>query len=168
MEETTMQRRIAAVARVAVCLLLVMAASTFAADANSGKSAVGSWMLNPTKSHFQNMPAPKMERLRVPKDDETGLKWSLTGADADGKGYHQEYDGPTDGSYHPIKGARNPITVAYIRTNSVTSWVVKDETGAIIETGSGSVSPDGRTLTLKGTMKTAQGESQFTSVYDRR
>jgi hypothetical protein len=92
----------------------------------------------------------------------------LTGADADGKGYHQEYDGPTDGSYHPIKGARNPITVAYIRTNSVTSWVVKDETGAIIETGSGSVSPDGRTLTLKGTMKTAQGESQFTSVYDRR
>ena len=162
-----MQRRIAAVARVAVCLLLVMAASAFAADANSGKSAVGNWMLNPAKSHFQNMPAPKMERLRVPKDDEAGLKWSLTGADADGKGYHQEYEGPTDGSYHPIKGAENPKTVAYTRANSVTSWMIKDEMGAIIETGSGSVSPDGRTLTLKGTRKTAQGESQFTSVYDR-
>jgi hypothetical protein len=168
MEEMTMQRKIAAVARVGACLLLVMAASAFAADANSSKSAVGNWILNPTKSHFQNMLAPKMERLRVPKDDATGLKWSLTGADPDGKGYHQEYDGPTDGSYHPIKGAQNPSTVAYTRAGSVTNWVVKDETGAIIETGSGSVSPDGRTLTLKGTRKTPQGESQFTSVYDRR
>ena len=163
-----MPRRIAAVVRVGACLLLVMAASAFAADTNSKNSAVGTWILNPTKSHFQNMPAPKMERLRVVKDDEKGLAWSLTGAGADGKGYHHEYDGPTDGSYHPIKGAENPSTVAYTRANSVTSWVVKDETGAIIETGSGSVSPDGRTLTLKGTMKTSQGESQFTSVYDRR
>ncbi|MGA3055126.1 MAG: hypothetical protein ABSD63_13025 [Candidatus Korobacteraceae bacterium] len=163
-----MTRRFAAVARVGSCLLLLTAASAFAADANSKNSAVGNWILNPTKSHFQNMPAPKMERLRVTKDDETGLKWSLTGADADGKGYHQEYDGPTDGSYHPIKGARNPRTVAYTRAGSVTNWVVKDETGAVIETGSVSVSPDGRTLTLQGTMKTSPGESQFTSVYDRR
>ncbi len=163
-----MQRKIAAVVRVGVCLLLVMAASAFAADANSGKSAVGNWILNPTKSHFQNMPAPKMERLRVSKDDETGLKWSLTGAGPEGRGYYQEYDGPTDGSYHPITGSQSPKTVAYTRAGSITSWVVKDETGATIETGSGSVSPDGRTLTWKGTVKTSQGESQFTSVYDRR
>lgn len=163
-----MTRRIAAVARVGVCLLLVMAASAFAADANPSKSAVGNWILNPTKSHFQNMVAPKMARLRVSKDDEAGLKWSLTGADADGKGYHEEYEGPTDGTYHPIKGAQNPKTVAYTRAGSITNWVVKDETGATIETGSSSISPDGRTLTLKGTMRTPQGESQFTSVYDRR
>ena len=99
-----MQRKIAAVARVGACLLLVMVASAFAADANSSKSAVGNWILNPTKSHFQNMPAPKMERLRVSKDDETGLKWSLTGADADGKGYHQEYDGPHRRSLSLHKG----------------------------------------------------------------
>lgn len=163
-----MTRRIAAAARVASCLLLLTAASAFAADTNAKNSAVGNWILNPAKSHFQNMPAPKMERLRVPKDDETGLKWSLTGADADGKGYHQEYDGPTDGSYHPIQGSQNSRTVAYTRAGSVTNWVVKDETGAIVETGAGKVSPDGRTLTLQGTMKTSTGESQFTSVYDRR
>lgn len=163
-----MTRRIAAVARMGVCLLLVMAASAFAADANPSKSAVGNWILNPAKSHFENTAAPRMARLRVSKDDEAGLKWSLTGADADGKGYHEEYEGPTDGTYHPIKGAQNPKTVAYTRAGSFTSWVVKDETGATIETGSSSVSPDGRTLTLKGTMRTPQGESQFTSVYDRR
>jgi hypothetical protein len=70
MEETTMQRRIAAVVCVGACLLLAMAASAFAADTNSNNSAVGTWILNPTKSHFQNMPVPKMERLRVLKDDE--------------------------------------------------------------------------------------------------
>jgi hypothetical protein len=164
----TMQRRIAALARVAACLLPIMAATAFAADANSNKSAVGNWILNPAKSHFQNMAAPKMERLRVSKDDETGLKWSLTGADPDGRGYYEEYDGPTDGSYHPIKSAQNPRTVAYTRAGPVINWVVKDENGATIETGSGTVSPDGRTLTWKGTRKTPQGESQFMSVYDRR
>lgn len=163
-----MQTKIAALAGVAACLLLVVAASAFAADANPGKSAVGNWMLNPVKSQFKNMPAPKMERLRVSKDDETGLKWSLTGAGSDGKGYHQEYDGPTDGSFHPITGAQNPSTVAYTRAGPVTSWVVKDNKGATTETGSGSVSPDGRSLILQGTMKTSQGESQFTAVYDKR
>ena len=162
-----MQRRITAVTRVGACVLLLMAASALAADANSSKSAVGTWILNPTKSHFENMPAPRLERLRVVKDDEKTLAWTLAGAGADGKPYHQEYDGPTDGSYHPIKGGENPSTVAYTRTNSVTTWVVKDKAGAIIETGSGSVSPDGRTLTLKGTLKTPQGEANFTSVYDR-
>jgi hypothetical protein len=167
MEETTMQRRIAAVVRVGACLLLVVAASAFAADTNSNNSAVGTWILNPTKSHFQNMPAPKMERLRVLKDDEKTLAWNLAGAGADGKAYHQSYDGPTDGSYHPIMGGENATTVAYTRVNSVTNWIVKDKAGAIIETGSGSLSPDGRTLTLKGSLKTPQGDANFASVYDK-
>ena len=162
-----MQRRIAAVVCVGACLLLAMAASAFAADANSNNSAVGTWILNPTKSHFQNMPAPKMERLRVLKDDEKTLAWNLAGADAAGKAYHQEYDGPTDGSYRPITGGENATTVAYTRVNSVTNWIVKDKTGAIIETGSGSLSPDGRTLTLRGSLKPPQGDANFTSVYDK-
>ena len=108
-----------------------------------------------------------MERLRVLKDDEKTLAWHLAGAGADGKVYHQEYDGPTDGSYRPITGGENATTVAYTRVNSVTNWIVKDKAGAIIETGSGSLSPDGRTLTLKGSLKAPQGDANFTSVYDK-
>jgi hypothetical protein len=162
-----MHRRIAGVGCAGACWLLVMAASAFAADANSSNSAVGNWILNPTKSHFQNMPAPKLERLRVLKDDEKDLSWTLSGFDVDGKAFHEFYEGPTDGSYHPIVGSANAANVAYTRNNSVIKWVVKDKTGAIVETGSGSVSPDGRTLTLKGILKTPQGEASFTSVYDR-
>jgi hypothetical protein len=166
--KTTMQRRIAMVVCVTAGVLLGLAVTAFAADASSSKSAVGTWILNPTKSRFQNMPSPKMERLRVSKDDQTGLVWILTGAGSDGKGYHDEYDGPADGSFHPIKSDLTPRTVAYTRADAGTSWIVKDQAGTIVETGSMSVSPDGRTMTWKGTRKTADGESQFTSVYDRR
>jgi hypothetical protein len=162
-----MRPRIAGLLAVGACLLLVMTASVFAADAKSSRSAVGSWILNPTKSHFENMPAPRLERLRILKDDEKTLAWNSSGFGPDGKAFHQEYDGPTDGSYHPITGGQNVTTVAYTRVNSVTNWVIKDKTGAIVETGSGSLSSDGLTLTLKGELKTPQGEAKYTSVYDR-
>ena len=162
-----MQKRTAIRVPVVAWLLLAAAASAVAADAKSSNSAVGNWILNPTKSHFENMPAPKLERLRVLKDDPKALSWTLSGFDADGKAFHELYDGPTDGSYHPITGSATAANVAYTRDNSAINWVVKDKDGAIVETGSGSVSPDGRTLTLKGTLKTPQGEANFTSVYDR-
>ncbi len=162
-----MHGRIAAVVLVGMCLLIVLETSAFAADADSSKSAVGTWILNPTKSHFENEPAPKFERLRVTKDDPKAFAWFVAGAGADGRSYHQQYDGPTDGSYNPIKGEGSPITVAYTRANSVINWTIKDQAGRVIETGSGSVSADGRTLTIKGNRKTAQGESNFESVYDR-
>ncbi len=162
-----MQKRIALMVGTVAWLLLAVAASAFAADANSSNSAVGNWILNPTKSHFENMPAPKLERLRILKDDPKALSWTMSGFDVDGKAFHEFYDGPTDGAYHPIVGSSNAANVAYTRNNSVISWVTKDKDGAIVETGSGSLSPDGRTLTLKGTVKTPQGEANFTSVYDR-
>ncbi len=162
-----MQSRISAAIGVTTYLLLVLAASAFAADANSANSAVGSWILNPVKSHFENMSAPRMERLRILKDDGKVLSWSLSGFGADGKDIREEYDGPTDGSYHPITGGESVSTAAYTKSGSATNWTIKDKTGAIVETGSGHLSADGLTLTLKGTLKTPQGESKFTSVYDR-
>ena len=102
-----MQKRIAADGSTVAWLLLVVAASAFAADANSSNSAVGNWILNPTKSHFENMPAPKLERLRILKDDPKALSWTMSGFDVDGKAFHEFYDGPTDGAYHPIVGSSN-------------------------------------------------------------
>jgi hypothetical protein len=159
-----MQARIAAVTRVGAFMLLVLAANAFAADA---KSAVGSWILNPTKSSFQNMPAPGLERLRILKDGDNSLAWRLSGFGPDGRAFHQEYDGPTDGSFHDLTGGQNPGTAAYTRAGAVTSWIVKDTNGAIVEKGTFSLSPDGLTLALKGTRTTPQGESSYTRVYDR-
>jgi hypothetical protein len=162
-----MPKRIALMACAGAWLILAVAASSFAADENSSNSAVGNWILNPTKSHFQNMPAPKLERLRILKDDQKAFSWTMSGFDVDGKAFHELYDGPIDGSFHSIVGAANDANVAYTRSNSGISWVIKDKSGAIVETGSAKVSPDGRTLTRTGTLKTPQGEANFTSVYDR-
>ena len=101
------------------------------------------------------------------KDDGKTLSWSLSGFGADGKNIRQEYDGPVDGSYYPITGNESVSSAAYTKSGSTTNWTIKDKAGAIVETGSGRVSADGLTLTLKGTLKTSQGESKFTSVYDR-
>lgn len=162
-----MQKRVVPMVLTGTWLLLALVASTFAADANSSNSAVGNWILNPTKSHFENMPAPRLERLRILKDDPKALSWTRSGFDVDGKAFHQFYDGPIDGSYHPLTGSTNATNVAYTRNASVISWTMKDNDGAMVEKGSGSVSPDGLTLTQKGTRKTPQGEANFTSVYDR-
>jgi len=45
------------------------------------------------------------EMLTVSTDTETALKWSLTDAAADGKSYHQSFDGAIDGKYHTMTGA---------------------------------------------------------------
>lgn len=162
-----MQMKIGAVARIGVCLLLVMAASAFAAAADSDHSAVGNWILNPTKSQFHNMPAPKLKRLRILKDDGKTLTWRTSGYGPDGRTFHEEYDGPIDGAYHALTGTETSGSVAYTRTNSVIHWTIKDQNGAIVETGSESLSPDGDTLTLKGTRKTPEGDATFTTGYDR-
>lgn len=161
-----MQLRIAAAARMSACLLLVLV-NGFVLDANANSSAVGNWILNPSKSHFQNMPAPKLKRLRVLKDDEKALSWRTSGYDPEGKTFHDEYDGPIDGAFHPMTGSDNPGSVAYTRTNSVIHWTIKDQAGVIVETGSESLSPDGDALTATGTRKTPQGEATFTAVHDR-
>ena len=44
---------------------------------------------------------------------------------------------------------------------------MKDRNGITIETGTEALSSDGRSLNLKGTIKTAQGDARFDAVYDR-
>jgi hypothetical protein len=160
----TMQMKIGGVAGIGACLLLVMAAGAFATNPNS---AVGSWILNPTKSHFQNMPAPRLKRLRILTDDEKTLTWRTSGYGPDGRTFHEEYDGPIDGGYHPLTGTETSGSVAYTRTNSELHWTIKDQSGAIVETGSESLSTDGDTLTLKGTRKIPEGDATYTTGYDR-
>ena len=162
-----MQMKIGAAARIGVCLLLVMAASTFAAAADSDQSMVGKWILNPTKSQFQNMPAPGLKRLHILKNDGKNFTWRTSGYGPDGRTFHEEYDGPIDGAYHPLTGTETSGSIAYTRTNSVLHWTIKDQSGAIVEMGSESLSPDGDTLILKGTRKTTEGDATFTAGYDR-
>ena len=139
----------------------------FAKDAHAGQSAVGTWKLNVHKSSFGDMTAPKFEQLAIMTDEPNAVKWSLKGITADGKSYIASYDGPVDGQDHHMMSNEAASTVAYTRTGSTLQWVTKDKSGTVIETASGMLSPDGKTLTLKGTVQGPKGASNFVSVFDR-
>jgi len=149
---------------VALCLLALAAVN---ASAATSRSAVGTWKLDVSKSSYGNMPAPKFEKLVVTTDKPGAVKWILTGASADGKTYVSMYDGPIDGNDRPFGDSTAGNNIAYTRTASGLEWVVKNKSGAVIETGSSQLSADGNTLTLKGTTQGSDGKANFVSVFER-
>lgn len=151
-----------------VLVLVALAAVNAAARVEgSAKSSVGTWKLDISKSSFQNMPAPKFEQLVIMADTPELLKWSLKGVLADGKSYFSSYDGPTDGKEHPMMSNEAASTIAYQRTANAVNWVIKDKSGAVMETAAGQLSPDGNTLTVTGVTTGPQGKGRFTSIFTR-
>jgi hypothetical protein len=150
-----------------VGLLMLIALNAFARTESAGKSAVGTWKLDLSRSTFSNTTAPKFEQLVVNTDDADHLKWNLKGVMPDGKSYIESYDGPIDGKDHKIVSINGSFTAAYTRSSTGVQWVTKDANGNVVETGAGQVSPDGKTLVLKGTMTSPNGKVTFTAVYNR-
>ncbi len=100
-------------------------------------------------------------------DEPAAIKWLLTGAAADGKSYVLTYDGPVDGKARPYGNSQIGNTITYTRSGGALAWTVKDKSGAVVEIGTGQVSADGNTLTLKGTTQQASGKANYVSVFDR-
>ncbi len=146
-------------------LLILCAVAAFAES--PGRSAVGTWRLDLSKSSYGKAPAPKFEQMTIATDAPTALKWTISGATADGKAFTVGYDGPIDGQFHPVM-SNDGTTVAYQREpDGHLSWTVKDKDGNVIETATGHLSPDGNTLTLTGTRSSQRGSTEFVSVFTR-
>lgn len=148
-----------------VALWLIAATLTAVA---SGRSAVGTWKLDASKSSYGTLPAPKFEQLVITADSSDTLAWKLTGAMGDGRTFTVSFDGPTDGQYHPIVGSNEDHEIAYTRiAGGGMKWSVRTKSGHIFEMGSSHLSADGNTLTRTGTIETREGRSDFVSVYTR-
>ena len=162
-----MNRKIRLAMLAGLCVV-VFAGILASAAARANQSAVGTWKLDVKKSSYTNIPAPAFEQLVVTTDQPDALKWSMVGSEGHGKTYSSSYDGPIDSKDHPMTSSEASSTIAYTRTASGgVRWVVKDKTGATVETATGQLSPDGRTLTIKGTTTTAQGQAHFISIFDK-
>jgi hypothetical protein len=149
-----------------LCLLMLASLGAFARVQASSTSAVGIWKLDAAKSSYGNMATPKFEQLVVTNDEPTALKWNIKGITAAGKTFIESYDGPIDGKDHRLVTSTGG-TIAYTRVDSGVQWVTKDSNGSVLETASGQISPDGKTLTIKGTMQGSNGKVNFVSVYNR-
>jgi hypothetical protein len=147
-------------------LLMLASLGAFARVQASSTSAVGTWRLDTAKSSYGNMPPPKFEQLVITADEPTALKWNLKGMSADGKTFIESYDGPIDGKDHRLVISTGG-TIAYTRVATGVQWVIKGSDGAVLETASGQISPDGKTLTIQGTMQGSNGKVNFVSVYNR-
>jgi len=152
-----------AVAILLASMCLAVAVTAFASE----QSAVGTWKLNVQKSSYGTMAAPKFEELIITTDKADRLEWKLRGASSDGKTYMSSYNGQIDGKYHPLLDSMGNGTIAYKREGSNVSWTVKNNTGAVIETGRSQLSADGKTLTLSGTSEGPKGKTNFSSAFER-
>ncbi|MGA7460204.1 MAG: hypothetical protein WBW69_08255 [Candidatus Korobacteraceae bacterium] len=159
-----MSRRSYGILITGLCLLTL---AVIAANAATSRTAQGTWKLDVTKSSYEKMPVPKYEKLVVMTDEPAAIKWLLTGAAADGKSFVSTYDGPVDGKARPYGNSQIGNTITYTRSGGALEWTVKDKSGAVLETGTGQVSADGNTLTLKGTTQQASGKANYVSVFDR-
>ena len=150
------------------CLLVLSALSAFARVDATPQSAVGKWKLDVSRSSYQNMPAPKFEQLVIITDEPKAIKWNMNGAGSDGKSYMFSYDGPVDGKDHALMSGTGAGSVAYTRPAAGgLQWTMKDKAGAVTENASAHISPNGRTLTVKGTTQGPNGKGAFTSVFLR-
>ena len=147
-----------------LCLLTLV---VIGANAATSRSAQGTWKLNVAKSSYEQMPAPKFEKLVVTTDKPDAIKWLLAVAGGDGKSYITTYDGPVDGKARPYGNSQIGNTITYTRSGGVLQWTIKDKSGALVETGTGQLSADGNTLILKGTTQQASGKANYVSVFER-
>jgi plastocyanin len=147
--------------------LALFAGMTVLAVERSSQSAVGTWQLDVTKSSNGKMPAATFEQLVITIDDGNTYKWSLVGTEGHGVTFSKSYDGPIDGQDHPMTSSESGSLIAYTKAPSgILRWVAKDKDGAVIETASRWLAPDGKIMTIKGTANFSGGAA-FISVFDK-
>jgi hypothetical protein len=153
----------------------VVQASPCASDPGSTLSAysqttranpyVGTWNLNVAKSEFGRTPAlyiPKSETLVIlAGNSDYDRKFTLRGIGANGKPFQMSFDGAADDKPHPTPGGGS---LAYLRSGG---WVVRDKNGSVVETGTSSISDDGKTLANTAVHKTPGGDVNTTLIYDK-
>ena len=149
---------------VTMIFILVLALATVAMAADPH---VGTWKLNLGKSKYNPGPAPKSGMVTITAQD-NGIKSVSDGVDADGKAIHSEFAAKYDGKDYPVTG-RSYDTIALTRVDANTITLVPKKGGKAIGRGRVAVSKDGKTRTVTGKGKDANGhDTSFTMVYDKQ
>jgi hypothetical protein len=132
---------------------------------------LGTWKLNVAKSKFQGAPAPQSQTRTVTQQG-NGVKYDFEGTTANGKPFAFSFVTYYDGAEAAVKGTGVPggadsITLKKANSHKVEGTLRKGgkDVGKVVA----EVSKDGKTATVKGTGKTADGKEYSTeSVYDKQ
>lgn len=120
-----------------------------------GNPFVGTWKMDPEKSHASPNPGPK-EETRVVEAHGDSVKGSYEGTAADGSRIAYGYTAKYDGKDYPLTGTGTPDgadTLALKRIDTNTYGVTAKRGGIVVMTARVVASQNGRvtTITTKGT-----------------
>ena len=143
-------------------------ATCFAALTLSFASPVmGTWKLNESKS---KIPAGATKNNTVVYEAAgDSVKVSVDGVDGQGKAFHSEWTGKFDGKDYPVTGDPAGDTRAYKQVSDHKLELTNKKGGKVTSTGTGVVSPDGKTRTLTVDATDPAGKKMhYTAVFDKQ
>jgi len=142
-----------------------------AASVASAQSEIGTWKLNTSKSRYTGI-TPRQSMSVTIESQDGGIKVHTVGVAGNGSAIDYSYSAKYDGKDNPISGSGIPNgadTVAVKRINANTTEDTFKKGGKVVNTGSISVSADGkvRTIAAKGTGSDGKPTS-IRAVYEKQ
>jgi len=128
---------------------------------------MGSWKLNESKS---KIPAGATKNNTVVYEAAgDSVKVSVDGVDGQGKAFHSEWTGKFDGKDYAVTGDPSGDTRAYKQVSDHKLELTNKKGGKVTSTGTGVVSPDGKTRTLTVDATDPAGKKiHYTAVFDKQ
>lgn len=121
--------------------------TSFASSANASDPFVGTWVLNAAKSDCDPPPAPKSQTFTITEAPGGAIHETIDIVDDDGTKTHMEFTSARDGKYVPISGSGYADSVSITLIDSSTTKYVMRKAGKRIDSGTFTVSKDGKTNT---------------------
>jgi hypothetical protein len=119
--------------------------------------ANGTWKLDLAKSKIRSGPAPQSQTRTYEETVDT-IREIIDATDVQGKRSHTDFPAKIDGKDYPVKGHQDSDTVALTRVDTYTVKGVHKKDGKPVIFATRTVSKDGKTLTVRKTGTTAEGE----------
>src|SRR5438105_6477274 len=138
-------------------LAIVSATGGAIAVAAAPDSVIGTWQLNVSKSTFKGRPAFKSQ-VRTYSQSGQSIAVVIKTVHADGKEATTQVTYQLDGKEYPVKGNPDADSNSVTQVDSNTANFALRKAGKVVQTGTRTVSKDGKTLTVKSKGTTAKGE----------
>ncbi len=140
-------------------ILAIVSATGGAAIATAAAPdpVIGTWQLNLSKSTFKPGPAFKSQ-VRTYSQSGQSIAVVIKTVRADGKETTTQTTYHLDGKDYPVTGSPDADSDAVTQVDSNTAKFTLKKAGKVVQTGSRTVSKDGKTLTVKSKGTSANGE----------
>jgi hypothetical protein len=135
----------------------------------SKHSLVGTWNVDIAQSTFGSDPVPKSITVEILKDTPQLLAWSVHGIDGNGKAFAYSWNGPVDGTMHPVmqNGKEIGKQSAKREDDGTLDRHDEDPDGSVFD-ARGKLSDDGNTVVEEATEKSKDGKEIKTKAVYRR